>query len=415
MSLYPALSDKKILLIISGGIAAYKSLDLIRRLKDSGASIQTILTKSGAEFVTPLSVSALSGHKCYMDLFSLTDETEMGHINLSRENDLILIAPASANILARFVHGFATDLASTCLLASNKPVAVAPAMNPEMWANPATQSNVTTLKDRGVTVIGPDKGLMACGEEGWGRLSPIDDILETLDQFFTEPSMPLKGKKFLVTAGPTHEPIDPVRYIANRSSGKQGIAIAEALAHAGAEVDLILGPVTCPPPTQTKIHVKHVETAAEMLAASLEALPVDGAICAAAVCDWAPQTCADQKMKKDKTAKQASPTLKLSENPDILASLSQHPHQRPELVIGFAAETEQMLEHARAKLTRKKCDWILANDVSEGSGTFGGDENQIHLFKGRETQPTSLPKMKKSDLATWLVAEISTTFNTKEL
>lgn len=374
------LAGKNILLIISGGIAAYKVLEVIRRLRDRDINIRAILTKGGAQFVTPLSVSALTENRVYQDLFSLTDEAEMGHIRLSREADLVLVAPASADILAKMATGQAGDLATTALLATNKPVMIAPAMNVEMWNHPATQANIATLESRGVVRVGPSAGDLACGEVGAGRLAEPAKIIAAVVDFLEKQDAPkpLSGKKAVVTSGPTHEPIDPVRYIANRSSGKQGHAIARALADAGADVTLVTGPVTLPDPAGVK--VVRVETAREMLAAVQDALPVDIAICAAAVADWRTADEAGQKLKKDGSG--TIPDLKLSENPDILATISSDPAKRPSLVIGFAAETENVITHARAKRRRKGCDWILANDVAPDTGTFGGDQNEICLITG---------------------------------
>lgn len=358
------MKNTSILLIISGGIAAYKSLELIRLMRKAGASVRCILTSGGAQFVTPLSVSALCEEPVYQDLWSLKDESEMGHIRLSREADLILIAPASANMIAKMAHGMADDLATTTLLAADKPIIIAPAMNHKMWENPATQANIATLKSRGVRVIGPDEGDMACGEYGVGRMSEPDTIMQAL----SVRDGALSGYKALVTSGPTYEPLDPVRFIGNRSSGKQGHAIATALAQAGADVTLITGPVSLPDPAGVK--TIHVETAAEMLKSCEAALPCDIAICAAAVSDWGPEQTAPQKIKKSG----AAPALKLKENADILKTLSHH-KKRPALVIGFAAETENLLDNARAKLKAKGCDWILANNVAEND--FGGDANHI--------------------------------------
>jgi len=373
-------AGKNILLIISGGIAAYKVLEVIRRLRDREINIRAILTKGGEQFVTPLSVAALTENKVYQDLFSLTDEAEMGHIRLSREADLVLVAPASADILAKMATGQAGDLATTALLATNKPVMIAPAMNVEMWNHPATQANIATLESRGVIRVGPSAGDLACGETGSGRLAePAEIIASVLD--FLEGRFapkPLAGKKAVVTSGPTHEPIDPVRYIANRSSGKQGHAIAQALANAGADVTLVSGPVTLPDPVG--VTVVRVETARDMLAAVQNALPADIAVCAAAVADWRTADEAGQKLKKDGSG--IIPDLKLAENPDILATISQSGASRPGLVIGFAAETEKVTEHARAKRARKGCDWILANDVAPDTGTFGGDLNEVFLISG---------------------------------
>lgn len=372
-----SLENKNILLVISGGIAAYKSLELIRLIRKSGGRVRCILTKGGAEFITPLSVSSISGEQTYTDLWSLKDETEMGHIRLSREADLIIIAPASANMIAKLANGIADDLASTALLAANKPILLAPAMNHEMWNNPATQDNIAKLRERGYLQVGPTEGEMACNEFGLGRMSEPSDILNSILGFFFE--RPLKGLKAIVTSGPTFEPIDPVRFIGNRSSGKQGHAIAAALQQAGADVTLISGPVNLPDPAHVKM-IK-VQTAAEMLAATENVLPADIAVCAAAVSDWSPAATQDQKIKKQ--SGKAPPALQLKENPDILKTLSNH-KKRPKLVAGFAAETENLIENARAKLLSKKCDWILANNVSEN--LFGSDENQVYLITSASTE-----------------------------
>jgi len=399
------LNRKSVLLIISGGIAAYKVLEVIRRLRDRGIHIRAILTKGGAEFVTPLSVAALTENKVYQDLFSLTDEAEMGHIRLSREADLVLVAPASADILAKMATGQAGDLATTALLATNKPVMIAPAMNVEMWNHPATQANIATLEGRGVLRVGPASGDLACGEFGSGRLAEPAEIIASVVDFLDaqDAPKPLAGKKAVVTSGPTHEPIDPVRYIANRSSGKQGHAIAEALASAGADVTLVTGPVTLPDPAGVK--VVRIETAREMLGAVQAALPADIAVCAAAVADWRTADEAGQKLKKDGSG--VIPDLKLSENPDILASISKAGPMRPGLVIGFAAETENVTDHARAKRARKGCDWILANDVAPATGTFGGDDNEICLISGDdETSDERWERQSKTGVARALSARI---------
>ena len=399
------LTGKNILLIISGGIAAYKVLEVIRRLRDQGASIRAILTKGGAEFVTPLSVAALTENKVYQDLFSLTDEAEMGHIRLSREADLVLVAPASADILAKMAAGMANDLATTALLATNKPVLVAPTMNVEMWNNPATQANIATLESRGILRIGPAGGDLACGETGTGRLAEPAEIIAAIQDFFARQDgpKPLAGKKAVVTSGPTHEPIDPVRYIANRSSGKQGHAIAAELARAGADVTLVSGPVNLPDPVG--VNVVRVETACDMLASVQAQLPADIAIFAAAVADWRVKDQAGQKIKK--TGDGALPVLQFAENPDILATISQAGPLRPDLVVGFAAETENVVDHARAKRARKGCDWILANNVAPDKGTFGGDENEIHLSAGNETQSDEVwPRQSKVAVARSLAARI---------
>lgn len=390
------LEGKKILLIISGGIAAYKTLDLIRLITKNKGTVQCILTEGGAQFVTPLSVSSLSHNKVYADLWSLNDEAEMGHIRLSRECDLVVVAPASADIMAKMAHGLANDLASTALLASDKPVLVAPAMNPEMWSHAATQDNVETLNARGVHFVGPSAGEMACGETGLGRMSEPEEILGAITDFFFE--KPLKGKKALVTSGPTFEPLDPVRFLGNRSSGKQGHAIATALRDGGAHVTLVSGPVALPEPQG--IDVVNVGTAEEMLAACQSALPADIAVCAAAVSDWSPVTCAAQKMKKH--GDQDVPTLALKQNPDILKTLS-HGDQRPDLVVGFAAETENVESHARAKLERKGCDWILANEVG-AEKTFGADENQIYFISQEKNEHWA--QASKAEIARKLVDQI---------
>lgn len=396
------LIGRRILLIISGGIAAYKSLDLIRRLRDRGADVRCILTSGGAQFITPLAVGALSENKVYSDLFSLTDEQEMGHIRLARDCDLVLVAPATANIMARMAHGLADDLASTVLLATDKPVMVAPAMNPVMWANAATQDNLTLLKKRGVHIMPPASGDMACGENGAGRLPDVMEIVEAVALFFDQ-TAPLRGLKALVTSGPTHEPLDPVRFLGNLSSGKQGHAIAAALAQAGADVTLISGPVQEAPPAHVQLH--RVTTAEEMLAATLKALPVDIAVCAAAVADYRPVEAASGKIKKSGND---GMTLQLIQNPDILHTLS-HSNQRPQLVIGFAAETDAAIDKAKEKLTRKGCDWMLLNDVGNGK-VFGEDQNTITLLKRDAKGAVSAdawPAMAKQDVARHLVAQVA--------
>lgn len=368
------LNNKSILLVISGGIAAYKSLELIRLLRKAGAQVRCILTQGGSQFITPLSVASISENEVYTDLWSLKNETEMGHIRLSREADLIIIAPASANTIAKMAHGLADDLASTTLLAADKPSLLAPAMNHKMWNNPAMQRNIEFLKSAGHQIIGPDEGDMACGEHGPGRMSEPEAILQALSNIPTfQHSNILKGRKALITAGPTHEPIDPVRFIGNRSSGKQGFAIAEALSRAGADVTLICGPAEIPASQHSNIQISKVQTAEEMLTACQSALPANIFIAAAAVADWSAEQ-QDQKIKKGKTP----PRLKLQENPDILHTIATHTN-RPALVIGFAAETEDLLENARAKRKHKECDWILANDVSGGE-PFGSEENHVYLI-----------------------------------
>ncbi len=394
------LQDKRILLILGGGIAAFKVLDLIRRLRERGVGVKAILTKAGAEFVTPLTVSSLTGEKVYQDLFSLTDEAEMGHIELSRAADLLVVAPATADLMAKMAHGMANDLASTALLATDKPVMIVPAMNVRMWDHPATQRNLKTLKDDGVIVVGPDDGIMACGEFGPGRMSEVADILAAIEAHFSPVAKVLAGRRVLVTSGPTREPIDPVRYISNHSSGKQGHAIAAAAAEAGAEVTLVSGPVSLPDPKG--VHVVYVETAREMLAATEAALPADIAIFAAAVADWRVAQEAGSKMKK---GPDGPPSISFTENPDILATIAALTAQRPQLVVGFAAETETVIAHAQAKLVRKGCDLIIANDVSTGTGTFGGDANAVHLVSA--TGVESWPTLSKTEVAVRLVGELA--------
>jgi phosphopantothenoylcysteine decarboxylase/phosphopantothenate--cysteine ligase len=398
------LHGKRVLLIISGGIAAYKSLELIRLLRKNGLAVRCILTRGGAQFVTPLSVSALTEDKVYTDLFSLTDEAEMGHIRLSREADLVVVAPASADILAKMAQGLADDLASTTLLATDKPVMVAPAMNVRMWQHDATRANLTALLERGVRIIGPDEGDMACGEFGPGRLAEPDEIASVITAYFGD-SSPLAGRRALVTSGPTHEPIDPVRYIANRSSGRQGHAIAAALARHGAATTLVSGPTNLPDPAG--VDVVHIETAQQMLDACQAALPADVAVCAAAVADWRVDTAAKQKVKK---IKGKLPTLNMTENPDVLATLSAAGNARPQLVIGFAAETENIVANAQAKRENKGCDWLLANDVSPESGTFGGADNTIHLISADGVE--DWPRMSKEDVAERLAERIVATLGT---
>ncbi|TVQ83501.1 MAG: bifunctional phosphopantothenoylcysteine decarboxylase/phosphopantothenate--cysteine ligase CoaBC [Micavibrio sp.] len=399
-----SLQGKDILLIISGGIAAYKSLELIRLIKKSGGRVRCVLTKSGAEFVTPLAVAALSGEPVYSDLFSLKDETEMGHIRLSRVADLVVIAPATAHLLARAAYGLADDLATTILLASDKPVLACPAMNPMMWKHPAARDNVALLKKRGMMFVDPVPGEMACGEHGEGRLAEPEEIFDRILAFFDAGGRALAGKKALVTAGPTYEPLDPVRFIGNRSSGKQGIAIAAALADAGAETVLVTGPVHEPLPEN--IRIVRVTTAAEMLAACKEELPCDIAVCAAAVADWTPENFTAEKIKKSDGKK--PPAIALKENPDILKTLAGLGNQRPPLLVGFAAETGEVVKRAKAKLAKKGCDWIVANDVSEGMDTFGGDENAVHLLKS-DGAAESWPRMHKNEVAEKLVGEIIVT------
>ena len=367
------LAGKRILLVISGGIAAYKALELIRRLKDRGVAVRAILTRGGAEFITPLSVAALSGEKVFTDLFSLTDESEMGHIRLSREADLVVVAPASADLIAKMAAGLADDLATTALLATDKPVMIAPAMNTMMWQNAATLANIETLARRGILRVGPGAGDLACGEVGEGRMAEPAEILGAIEKYFRTGAR-LAGRVALVTSGPTYEAIDPVRFLGNRSSGRQGHAIAAALAALGADVHLVSGPASEPDPPGVRI--THVESAREMLEACLAALPVEVAVCAAAVADWRPAETAPSKLKKTGGA---PPKLSLIANPDILRTLADAGNRRPRLLIGFAAETRDLIQNAIEKRKKKGCDWILANDVAPGTSTFGGTENRVHL------------------------------------
>lgn len=392
------LSGKRILLIIGGGIAAYKSLLLIRLLKGAGAMVTPVLTKAGAEFVTPLSVSALAGERVYSDLFDLTDEAEMGHIQLSRVADLIVVAPATADLMAKMAAGRADDLASTLLLATDTAVLVAPAMNVRMWQHPATLRNLAQLRVDGVQVVGPDAGEMACGEFGPGRLAEPEAIFAAIQAALTDG--PLLGKHVLVTSGPTHEPIDPVRYIANRSSGAQGTAIAAALRDLGARVTFVTGPATVPAPAG--VRVVRVETAREMLAAVEAALPADAAVMAAAVADWRVANAAGSKLKKDGTGK--APALEFAENPDILATVSRG-DMRPKLVVGFAAETDRVEEYAAAKRLRKGCDWIVANDVSPATGIMGGTENAVTVISAAGAEVW--PRMSKDAVARALAERIA--------
>lgn len=396
------LAGRRVLLIVGGGIAAVKAPDLIRRLRERGAAVRCVLTRAGHEFTTPLALSSLSEDRVFTDLFDLTDESEMGHIQLSRQADIVLVAPATANLMARMAGGLAPDLAATLLLATDKPVMIAPAMNVRMWLHPATQRNLDLLRGDGVLVAGPNEGDMACGEFGPGRMAEPLEIIAALEAHFSSHAQvrPLQGLRALVTSGPTHEPIDPVRYIANRSSGKQGHAIAASLAAAGAEVVLVSGPTAQPDPAG--VAVIRIETARQMLAACQAALPADIAICAAAVADWRVATEAGEKLKKEKGA--GPPTMTFAENPDILATLSDMKQGRPGLVIGFAAETEKVVEHAIAKRARKGCDWIVANDVSPATGTFGGDNNSVTLIS--DDAPESWPPLTKTAVAERLVARI---------
>ncbi|MBU2090629.1 MAG: bifunctional phosphopantothenoylcysteine decarboxylase/phosphopantothenate--cysteine ligase CoaBC [Alphaproteobacteria bacterium] len=397
------LRGKRILLIVSGGIAAYKSLDLVRRLRERKAAVRCVMTQSAEEFVTPLSLQALSEDKVYRALFSLTDESEMGHINLSRQADLVVIAPATANILAKMAGGIADDLATTLLLATDKDVLAAPAMNVRMWNHAATQANLATLKSRGVRFIGPNEGDMACGEYGPGRMAEPLEVVAAIEAYFGTDA-PLAGRRALVTSGPTYEAIDPVRFIGNRSSGKQGHALAAALASAGAETTLVSGPTAEPAPAG--VSVVRIESARQMLEACQAALPVDIAICAAAVADWRVASEAPQKLKKQEGG--APPSLSFAENPDILATLSHLNEGRPRLVIGFAAETENVVENAVAKRARKGCDWMLANDVSAGTGAFGGDANTMHLITPDGVE--DWPRLTKRQIADRLAAQIAAHF-----
>ena len=391
------LADKHILLIIGGGIAAFKSLDLIRRLRERGAKVTPVLTKAGTEFVTPLSVSALAGEKLYQDLFDLTAEAEMGHIELSRAADLIVVAPATADLLAKITAGLANDLASTLLLATDKRVLVAPSMNVRMWEHAATQRNLAQLADDGILFVGPGEGDMACGEYGPGRLAEPLEIIAAIDAALADG--PLKGKHVLITSGPTHEPIDPVRYIANRSSGAQGTAIARALAALGADVTFVTGPADVPPPMG--VRVIKVQTAAEMLNAVQDAPAADAAIFAAAVADWYVANAGESKIKKDVNG---FPTLEFAENPDILATVSKMTSGRPKLVIGFAAETDNVIANATAKRKRKGCDWILANDVSPSTGIMGGSQNDVTLIM--ENGSEDWPRMSKDAVAVKLAVKL---------
>jgi phosphopantothenoylcysteine decarboxylase/phosphopantothenate--cysteine ligase len=397
---------KRVLLIISGGIAAYKAHELIRLLRRAGILVRVVMTRGAAQFVTPLTLQALSEDKVYADLFSLTDESEMGHIQLSREADLVVVAPASANIIAAMAAGLADDLASTLLLATDKKVLIAPAMNVRMWQHAATMVNIATLQARGIAMVPPDEGPMACGEYGPGRLAEPPVIYAAITGMLAA-SHALAGHHALVTSGPTHEPIDPVRYLANRSSGRQGHAVAAALAAAGARVTLVSGPVAiADPPGVTTIHV---ETACQMLTACQEALPADIAVCAAAVADWRVEPAARKLKKRNGTA----PVIAFAENPDILATLSQAGAARPRLVIGFAAETENLAAFAAEKRQRKGCDWIVANDVGAGSAIMGGTENQITIFDEQGAEPW--PMMAKSAVAARLAARIAAMFNDEGL
>ena len=391
------MRGKSVLLIIGGGIAAYKSLELIRRLAERGVRTRAILTRAGAEFVTPLSVSSLIGEKTYQDLFSLTDESEMGHIELSRAADLVVVAPATADLMGKLAGGLASDLASTALLATDKKILMAPAMNVLMWQSPSVSRSFAQLKKDGVLFVGPNEGEMACGEFGPGRMAEPLEILAAIEKVLSVEG-PLAGLRALVTAGPTREPVDPVRFLANQSSGKQGYAIADALARAGAETLLISGPVSLAPPNGVKL--MRVTTAREMLAACEASLPTDVLVMAAAVADWRPDIAANSKIKK--STDRVVPLIKLVENPDILATLAQHAN-RPRLVIGFAAETDDVVENAIAKRTRKGADWIIANDVS--GDVMGGERNRVHLIS--ESGVEDWPEMTKTEVGVRLAARIA--------
>lgn len=396
------LAAKRVLLIIGGGIAAYKSLSLIRLLRGAGVAVTPVLTRAGAEFVTALSVSALAGQKVYTDLFDLTDEAEMGHIQLSRVADLVVVAPATADLMAKMAGGRADDLASTLLLATDTPVLVAPAMNVRMWDHAATRRNVAQLRADGIRFVGPNEGEMACGEYGPGRMAEPDEIMAAIAATLSDG--PLKGRRVLVTSGPTHEPIDPVRYIANRSSGAQGTALAAALRDLGADVVFVTGPATVPAPDG--VMVVRVETAAQMQAAVQGALPVDAAVMAAAVADWRVANASGHKMKKDGSGK--APALEFAENPDILATVSKGAN-RPALVVGFAAETQDVVAHATAKRARKGCDWIVANDVSPATGIMGGSENAVTLITDAGAEVW--PRMAKDEVARQLAQRIAETLH----
>ena len=402
------LTGKRIVLVISGGIACYKSLDLIRRLRERGARVRAVMTAGSQKFITPLAVGALTADKVYTDLFDREAEQDVGHIRLARDNDLIIVSPATANLMAKMAHGITDDLATAVLLATDRPVLVAPAMNPKMWANPATLRNVETLKQDGLRFVGPNRGEMAeSGEAGFGRMSEPLEIVAAAEALLsgaadlTSPSKALTGRRIVITSGPTHEPIDPVRYIANRSSGKQGHAIAAAAAAAGAEVTLVAGPVNLPDPQG--VNVVHVETAREMLAAVKAALPADVAVMAAAVADWRVASEGGQKIKKDGSGK--PPSLEFVENPDILATVGHDETLRPKLLVGFAAETQNVLENAQGKLIRKRADWIVANDVSSETGIMGGDANTVRIVSASGIE--DWPSMDKQEVAIRLVQRIA--------
>ena len=401
---------RSVLLVVTGSIAAFKAPELIRMLRAAGIAVRCVLTKGGAEFVTPLTLQALSGERVHTDLFSLTAEQEMGHIALSRSADLVLVCPASADFLAKMAHGLADDIASTLLLATDTPVMVAPAMNVRMWEHAATQANVTLLRQRGVQLIAPVDGVMACGESGPGRMAEPADISDTVIGFFRqklrEGRAPLAGRYALVTAGPTHEPLDPVRYIANRSSGLQGYAIAEALADLGADVTLVSGPTQLRNPAG--ITVIRCETARDMQAAVHALKQQDIAVCTAAVADWRPAAQATQKLKKQ-SRNDVPPPLALTSNPDILAELSQPSPIRPQLVVGFAAETENVAQYAQAKLKRKQCDWIVANNVGANSDVMGGSENEVMLITSQTSD--AWPRLSKTEVARKLAVAIADWFS----
>lgn len=398
------LANKRILLIIGGGIAAYKSLELIRRLQDQGAEVVPVLTKAGEEFVTPLSVSALAGQAVHRDLFDLTAEAEMGHIQLSRSADLLVVAPATADLMAKMANGHANDLASTLLLATDTPVLLAPAMNVRMWQHPATQRNLATLLADDVACVGPDEGGMACGEFGPGRLAEPEAIVAAITAKLSDG--PLKGRRIVVTSGPTHEPIDPVRYIANRSSGAQGTALARALRDLGAEVVFITGPASVAPPEG--VEVVPVETAQQMADAVFAALPADAGVFAAAVADWRVTSASDRKLKK---SKDGLPVMEFAENPDILKTVAHLDKGRPGLVVGFAAETNDVVDNATAKRLRKGCDWIVANDVSPATGIMGGSENAVILISDAGAE--SWPRMDKTAVARQLAERIAAALTDK--
>ena len=393
------LAGKSVLLIVGGGIAAYKMHELVRLLKTRGAAVRIILTKAAEQFVTPLSLSSLSGEKVYTTLFSLTDEVEMGHIQLSRAADLLVVAPATADLMAKMAHGLADDLASTALLATDKRVLVAPAMNVRMWRHPATLRNIEALKHDGVAIVGPNDGEMACGEFGPGRMAEPSEILAAVIDMLKPRAQPLAGKKVVITAGPTREPIDPVRFISNHSSGKQGYAIARAAVELGAETVLVSGPVSLPIPPG--VQMMPIQTAQEMLEICEGEMPADIAIFTAAVADWRVATESLEKLKKTGSG---PPNLTLTENPDILATISRSA-KRPRIVVGFAAETQQVTEHAAQKLKKKGCDLIVANDVSRESGVFGGDRNTVHLVSA--TGVEDWPSLSKDEVAQKLMERLA--------